>query len=262
MFVGRVAELPIGLWVGVKYDEPVGKNDGSVKGVRYFECLDKYGGFVRPDTCRSIGDFPECPAATPSAVSQTAAPPPPPASKASSLLATPASRCEPGAAGAATPTSRTRDPSTSIPRPPSTTRSATATTRSATSTFNAGEVEGGGTGVYLICYNTVPNLLLTQETAGGVRSSHSSLAPTNSSNASYRAVSKESSTSSISSSSSKVYIYSIYLYFLTWHIYIHIRRYRRLRRRASPPPPRQTLLLHISIYLFYDYVHLPINLSI
>jgi len=37
MFIGRVPELPLGFWVGIKYDEPVGKNDGSVKGVRYFE---------------------------------------------------------------------------------------------------------------------------------------------------------------------------------------------------------------------------------
>ena len=58
MFVGKVPELPLGWWVGVKYDEPVGKNDGSVKGQRAFQCPPKFGGFLRPDKV-AVGDFPE-----------------------------------------------------------------------------------------------------------------------------------------------------------------------------------------------------------
>ncbi|CAG9772113.1 unnamed protein product [Ceutorhynchus assimilis] len=57
MYTGSVDGLQ-GSWIGIKYDEPVGKHDGTVKGKRYFECTDKYGGLVKPN-CVFIGDFPE-----------------------------------------------------------------------------------------------------------------------------------------------------------------------------------------------------------
>lgn len=56
-YVGR-PQFSAGWWIGVQYDEPVGKNDGSVKGVSYFNCPNKYGGFVRPAAV-TVGDFPE-----------------------------------------------------------------------------------------------------------------------------------------------------------------------------------------------------------
>jgi tubulin-folding cofactor B len=46
-----------GVWIGVEYDEPLGRNDGSVDGERYFACRMQYGAFVRPDKVR-VGDYP------------------------------------------------------------------------------------------------------------------------------------------------------------------------------------------------------------
>ena len=57
-FVGRIPAIAPGFWVGVQYDEPVGKNDGTMKGDRFFECAPKYGGFLRPDKLE-VGDYPE-----------------------------------------------------------------------------------------------------------------------------------------------------------------------------------------------------------
>ncbi|CAH1248126.1 KIF13A [Branchiostoma lanceolatum] len=47
-FVGETV-FASGMWVGVELDIDTGKNDGEVKGVRYFKCRPNYGIFVRPD---------------------------------------------------------------------------------------------------------------------------------------------------------------------------------------------------------------------
>jgi tubulin-folding cofactor B len=57
-YSGPVPEIPgIGFWVGVTLDEPTGKNDGTVKGTRYFECGKNCGVFLRAERCE-VGDFP------------------------------------------------------------------------------------------------------------------------------------------------------------------------------------------------------------
>ncbi|XP_068429858.1 CAP-Gly domain-containing linker protein 1 isoform X2 [Clinocottus analis] len=46
-FIGGTQFAP-GQWAGVALDEPIGKNDGSVATVRYFQCEDGKGIFTRP----------------------------------------------------------------------------------------------------------------------------------------------------------------------------------------------------------------------
>jgi dynactin 1 len=45
-FNGQTA-FATGAWIGLELDQPVGKNDGSVQGQRYFDCRPAHGVFMR-----------------------------------------------------------------------------------------------------------------------------------------------------------------------------------------------------------------------
>lgn len=59
-FVGNT-NFQVGDWVGVELEEATGKNDGSVKGERYFECEPAYGMFLRPAGVRQVLEEPQRP---------------------------------------------------------------------------------------------------------------------------------------------------------------------------------------------------------
>jgi dynactin complex subunit len=46
-FIGQTS-FASGVWVGIKLEVPLGKNNGVVQGVKYFQCLPLHGLFVRP----------------------------------------------------------------------------------------------------------------------------------------------------------------------------------------------------------------------
>lgn len=64
MYIGRIPELAVPegteefVWVGVKLDLAEGKNDGQVKGRRYFQCEANCGAFFKSNLVEA-GDFPE-----------------------------------------------------------------------------------------------------------------------------------------------------------------------------------------------------------
>uniref|UniRef100_A0AAR2M267 CAP-Gly domain-containing protein n=1 Tax=Pygocentrus nattereri TaxID=42514 RepID=A0AAR2M267_PYGNA len=55
-FYGKTDFAP-GYWFGVELEQPTGKHDGSVFGVRYFTCLPKYGVFAPPSLSQPKRNF-------------------------------------------------------------------------------------------------------------------------------------------------------------------------------------------------------------
>ena len=52
-YVGET-EFKSGLWIGLELETRKGKNDGSVRDVRYFECRPDYGLFLREQSVRIV----------------------------------------------------------------------------------------------------------------------------------------------------------------------------------------------------------------
>ena len=56
-YVGKCKELGHGFFIGIALDEPLGDNNGCIKGVKYFEAQDNYGIMVRPNYVK-VGKYP------------------------------------------------------------------------------------------------------------------------------------------------------------------------------------------------------------
>ena len=53
-FIGKVADVAPGFFVGIELDVPVGRHDGTIKGKRLFECPPNCGVVVRPFAVEQI----------------------------------------------------------------------------------------------------------------------------------------------------------------------------------------------------------------
>ncbi|CCF58659.1 hypothetical protein KAFR_0F00620 [Kazachstania africana CBS 2517] len=58
-FIGKIATInEEQIWCGIEFDEPLGKNNGTVKGHVYFGPVkDKYGAFVKPSAVETGSQF-------------------------------------------------------------------------------------------------------------------------------------------------------------------------------------------------------------
>lgn len=108
-FLGETQFAP-GQWAGIVLDEPIGKNDGSVAGVRYFQCGALRGIFTRPSKLsRTEGEANGTQTAPPSRASS---PTPSQTGASATAAATPvAKKTPPAAAAAASPAAGVTTPS-------------------------------------------------------------------------------------------------------------------------------------------------------
>lgn len=54
-FIGNTNFAP-GDWIGIELGDASGKNDGSLKGQRYFDCPPEHGMFVRPSVLKIVDE--------------------------------------------------------------------------------------------------------------------------------------------------------------------------------------------------------------
>ncbi|KAJ4989311.1 CAP-Gly domain-containing protein [Stagonosporopsis vannaccii] len=86
-YVGQI-HVADGAWLGIDLQEPTGKNDGSVRGERYFDCPPQHGLFVKETDILQILSQPGATAAaSKAAASKPKAPTPAPRSRPSSTVA-------------------------------------------------------------------------------------------------------------------------------------------------------------------------------